>query len=175
MVAEAEGEVVEAVVVFGTHVVVHLVGEGEPPLLELFLGGIGLVGRQLVEFIAKELVGHEEAEELVEAGLFAQFTTVFVECGGNDLGDELAIDADVVRQDVIGLEGAGDGVFEQVVGGAFEGVVEDAASRVEAGGHADESMYLNLVKHIAPFLGDEGFPSRLITGHHLGQVGVVEA
>lgn len=165
---EAEDEIGEAVVVFGAHFVVHLFGEGDPPLFELFLGIIGLLFRQLVEFIAEKLVGHEEAEELVEAGLLTQLAAVFVECGGNDLRDELAVRADVVGQDVVGLEGAGDGVFKQVVGGAFEGMVEDAAARVEPGGHADEGMDFGLMKHIGPFLGDEGVPCRLVTGHHLG-------
>ncbi len=103
-----------------------------------------------------------------------QIAAVFIKRGSDDLRDKLAIDADVVGQDVVSLEGVADGVFEQVAGGALEGVVEDAAARVEAGGHTDEGMYLDLVKHIGPLQGDEGVPSRLVTGHHLGQVGVVE-
>lgn len=99
---------------------------------------------------------------------------MFVERGRDDLRDELAIDADVVGQDVVSLEGVADGVLEQVAGGALEGVVEDAAARVEAGGHTDEGMYLDLVKHIGPLQGDEVVPSRLVTGHHLGQLGIVE-
>ena len=51
---------------------------------------------------------------------------------------------------------------------------EDAAARVEAGRHTDEGMHFGLVKHIGPFLSDEGVPSRPVAGHHLGQVGVVE-
>lgn len=175
LVIETEGKVVEAVVVFGAHVVVHLIGEGNPPLLESFLGIVCLLFRQLVEFIAEELVGHEEAEELVETGLFPQFTAVFVECGGDDLRDKLAIGADVVGQDIVGLEGSSDRMFMQVLSSAFESVVEDAAARVEAGGHADEGMDFGLMKHIGPFLGDEGIPYLLIAGHHLSQVGVVEA
>lgn len=134
LVAEAECEGVEAVVVFVAHFFVHLVSEAEPPFLKLSLRVIRRVGRQFVELVAEALVGHEETEEVVDAGVLAEFDAVFVERGGDDFRDEVAVGADVVEEDVVVIEGVGDRIVLELGEGLLGGVVEDAAAGVGLGG-----------------------------------------
>ena len=134
LATEAEREVMKLDMVLGAHVVVHLVGEGEPPLFELFLGVVGLLYREFVEFVAEKLVGHEEAEKLVDAGVLAEFGAVLVERGRDDLGDETAVGADVLEEDVVVIKGESEGVVLESGEGLLGGVAEDAAARGGAGG-----------------------------------------
>ncbi len=174
LAAEAEREVMEAVVVFGAHVVAYLVGEGEPPLFELFLGVVGLLYRKFIEFVAEKLVGHEEAEKLVDAGVLAEFGAVLVKRGRDDLRDETAVGADVLEEDVIVIKGEGEGVVLESGEGLIGGVVEDAAARGGVGWHASEGLHLHLVEHAGPLHGEEMTPDLFVAAHHLAQVGSVE-
>ena len=174
LAAEAEREVMEVVIVLGAHDFVYLVSEVEPPLFELFLGVVGLLYREFIEFVAEKLIGQEEAEKLVDAGVLAEFGAVLVERGRDDLGDETAVGADVLEEDVIVIKGEGEGVVLESGEGLIGGMAEDAAARGGAGGHASEGLNLHLVEHAGPLHGEEMAPDLFVTAHHLAQVGSVE-
>ena len=175
LAAEADEELVELLGVGGGDVVLKLMAEAEEPGLEGVLVVVGAAIADLVAFGKQQLVVHKKAEELIDAVVVLEFGAVVVEDGGDDGWDELAVEANLVKEFTVAFDVRSDGMGLEGVEGLVEVLGDGALARIGREREAGDGVRLELALHVGPFLGAELVPEHVVEHDHLLQGGAVEA
>ena len=175
LAAEADNEIVEAVDIGGVDGFFELMAEAEEPGLEGVLAVAGATVAALVAFGEQELVAHEKAEELIDTLVVLEFVAVVVEDRGDDGGDELAVEADLVEEFTVAFDVGGDGMGLEGIEGLVEVEGDGALARVGREGQAGDGVRLELTLHVGPLLGAELVPQHIVEHDHFLGAGALEA